>query len=339
MRKRMIARNPVYVIMLAVCAVVGIFVYLTIHLVQNSNPRTASTPVIPSEQDGVLLATATTPNPLQEDGDDDGLQDWEEVLWNTDPANADTDGDGVSDGVEVSKGDDPTTPGSGRITEGDGFTPDQNTSRTDTESMARNLMTSVILDLSKSPNGAAGVDKDKIVNNLLETTQGFLTVTPLSTESLVIVASTEASRRTYLKDMNTMLTGMTTSNEPESDTMARLARSTDKTEPIATLMRTSQSYAVYIETFAQVSVPNDAVKLHIDLVNALRNYNNSLAGMVYIETDPVRAAASLSVYTARNQAVALAMYAYAQYLNSHNMVQSEISTTLNGASSNPPANQ
>jgi hypothetical protein len=35
------------------------------------------------------------------DADDDGLLDWEETLWQTNPQNADTDGDGVGDGEEV----------------------------------------------------------------------------------------------------------------------------------------------------------------------------------------------------------------------------------------------
>jgi len=36
------------------------------------------------------------------DSDKDGLKDWEEVLWETDPMNADTDGDGIPDGQEAS---------------------------------------------------------------------------------------------------------------------------------------------------------------------------------------------------------------------------------------------
>jgi len=35
------------------------------------------------------------------DSDNDGLKDWEEVLWKTDPKNPDTDGDGTPDGEEI----------------------------------------------------------------------------------------------------------------------------------------------------------------------------------------------------------------------------------------------
>jgi hypothetical protein len=48
---------------------------------------------------------------LNNDADRDGLKDWEEVLWKTDPNNPDTDGDGTKDGEEVKEGRDPTKKG------------------------------------------------------------------------------------------------------------------------------------------------------------------------------------------------------------------------------------
>ena len=41
------------------------------------------------------------------DSDNDGLPDWEETLWKTDPKNPDTDGDGTPDGEEITLGRDP----------------------------------------------------------------------------------------------------------------------------------------------------------------------------------------------------------------------------------------
>src|SRR5688572_24074343 len=37
----------------------------------------------------------------EQDSDNDGLKDWEEILWQTDSNNKDTDSDGTSDGEEV----------------------------------------------------------------------------------------------------------------------------------------------------------------------------------------------------------------------------------------------
>ena len=38
---------------------------------------------------------------LNKDTDNDGLKDWEEILWKTDPNNPDTDGDKTTDGEEI----------------------------------------------------------------------------------------------------------------------------------------------------------------------------------------------------------------------------------------------
>ena len=45
------------------------------------------------------------------DSDKDGLKDWEEALWKTDPKFSDTDGDGTPDGEEVAKKRNPTVRG------------------------------------------------------------------------------------------------------------------------------------------------------------------------------------------------------------------------------------
>jgi len=47
---------------------------------------------------------------LNRDSDKDGLKDWEEMIFHTDPHNPDTDGDGTPDGEEVRLGRDPLKP-------------------------------------------------------------------------------------------------------------------------------------------------------------------------------------------------------------------------------------
>ncbi|MBD3282514.1 MAG: hypothetical protein GF387_02820 [Candidatus Portnoybacteria bacterium] len=47
------------------------------------------------------------------DTDQDGLKDWEENLYDTDPTNPDTDGDGYLDGEEIDSGHNPTVKGPG----------------------------------------------------------------------------------------------------------------------------------------------------------------------------------------------------------------------------------
>lgn len=60
------------------------------------------------------LSAADSANAVAElkadaDDDRDGLKNFEEALWKTDPKNSDTNGDGISDGKEVAAGRDPLT--------------------------------------------------------------------------------------------------------------------------------------------------------------------------------------------------------------------------------------
>ena len=59
----------------------------------------------------VAKAGVKTPNPLLQDSDNDGLQNWEEELYKTDPINPDSDGDGASDGEEIKVGRNPALAG------------------------------------------------------------------------------------------------------------------------------------------------------------------------------------------------------------------------------------
>ena len=55
-----------------------------------------------------------------QDSDSDGLKNWEEELWNTNPNEPDTDKDGAPDGQEIKENRDPTLPWPN-----DKITPDQ----------------------------------------------------------------------------------------------------------------------------------------------------------------------------------------------------------------------
>ena len=62
----------------------------------------------PSFQAGDLTAS---PDPAEQDSDNDGLPDLIENIYRADPNNPDTDGDGIPDGEEIDAQRDPTLPG------------------------------------------------------------------------------------------------------------------------------------------------------------------------------------------------------------------------------------
>ena len=61
-------------------------------------------------QPKILTAAVSKTADENPDSDRDGLKDWEERLWGTNPNNPDTDGDGAPDGQEIKLGRNPLKP-------------------------------------------------------------------------------------------------------------------------------------------------------------------------------------------------------------------------------------
>jgi hypothetical protein len=124
-----------------------------------------------------VLSATTTPSEI--DSDHDGLPDWEEALYGTDPHNPDTDGDGTPDGEEIKEGRDPlkaNTAPKGQepndkispalIAESDAIAnADQNLNAT--EKMAHDLISSIIA--SQPVNGTMDQDtQDTLVQQAIQ---------------------------------------------------------------------------------------------------------------------------------------------------------------------------
>lgn len=89
--------------------------------------------------DEAAYTTETVGNIIGKDTDGDGMLDWEEGLWGTDPTKKDTDGDGVNDDVEIAllkKADNSASNSSSPTT-------DLPTPTTETDKFTDNLMTTV----------------------------------------------------------------------------------------------------------------------------------------------------------------------------------------------------
>ena len=85
----------------------GISISLILFSIQKTAPEAYVSPVSTTS----LIVDSSLSRTSGTDTDQDGLKDWEEVLWKTDPNNPDTDGDGVNDGDEVVQGRSPVGQG------------------------------------------------------------------------------------------------------------------------------------------------------------------------------------------------------------------------------------
>jgi len=108
MKKRHAAVSSQRLVLIVGAAIIAVFAAVVVYAFNTMQGT-------PTQQPLTRVATTPSPSPVAEayyeqDSDNDGLADWEELLWSTDQALADTDGDGVSDGEEVAVGTNPLDP-------------------------------------------------------------------------------------------------------------------------------------------------------------------------------------------------------------------------------------
>lgn len=98
---------------IAAVLILGLGVFIGIWLIQKKElsfsiePKTNKEKEISQEKGSLANQISLTKD---KDSDKDGLADWEETIYKTDPYNPDTDNDGYSDGEEVAAGYSPTSP-------------------------------------------------------------------------------------------------------------------------------------------------------------------------------------------------------------------------------------
>lgn len=88
LKKKILATS--IILLVIIITVYSIYLYSTSKNNISSTEKTSSKTAVANDNIGLFL-----------DSDNDGLRDWEEVLWKTDPQNPDTDRDGISDGEEA----------------------------------------------------------------------------------------------------------------------------------------------------------------------------------------------------------------------------------------------
>lgn len=93
--------------LLIVCStIVGVVIYVNTNL--QKKPQVATT--AENNYQAITVEKGFNEN-ADIDSDNDGLKNWEEVMWNTDTENPDTDGDKTSDGEEVTQNRNPLKKG------------------------------------------------------------------------------------------------------------------------------------------------------------------------------------------------------------------------------------
>lgn len=217
-------------------------------------------------------------NPADIDTDNDGLKDWEEALWGTDPKNPDTDANGIPDGRQIQQtrqtlnqqGSDVAIP------------PEQ---LTETDKLARDIYTSLAI---ASQNGELTEEQSvelqgKIIQYIVQRVGGFK---EYQTSDFTIVQNSEISARAYASFINGFSDRYNKTIPVLKQTISDLANNTITPEIVSNLGKQQLSFA---EELRRQAVPQGLAPQHQYLVNALVRMGTILQGVAVVENDPLTA--------------------------------------------------
>jgi hypothetical protein len=241
-----------------------------------------------------------TENIQKIDSDNDGLPDWEEILWKTDPQNPDTDGDGVSDGKEVETGHSPTTKGPDDLfNQISGSSQAASSSsvqepKTETERIARDFF-SKYLQLKTDSTTISDSDKASLIKSILNeslstSTNNYKTFTK---KDLYIISG-QITSKMYSDYKDNVVTAFNNAakinpvrpKEGEVVILERAFSNLDASE-LTKLNPIIKEYKALVTNLSKVSVPNNLVTEHLNLLNSISGVSESIQFMKNNFDDPI----------------------------------------------------
>lgn len=247
------------------------------------------------------LSAAATKKALQ-DSDQDGLKDWEEVLFATNPHNPDTDGDGASDLEEVKTNRDPVKPGpddarpiSTTTPMVDPATPPETNL---TRLLAERLGERLIIPLARNPEAKPdpSITGERLIDDIVAAAREQNKVFSLSDISISSAAGRSAIiayQKTSDAIFNAASRKLGKVSAPE---IAAQAFQNDDFSTLSLLASHEQILAKLIRNLKQLSVPRVVAPLHLARLNAVLLQQQGVEKMQNAETDPVGALIGIREY-------------------------------------------
>jgi hypothetical protein len=263
-------------ILLTGIVIYGGYFLATHHIFANKNVTMEGEALI---QERVQKITAD----LQKDSDNDGLKDWEEALYGTDPHNPDTDGDGMLDGEEVRTGHDPLKPGPNDLVANENKTASATSTEKigPSEQLAIDFFSKYLYLKSGSGTALDQATKDSLVQNIASSSAlninlpfTIYTAKDLNINSGVI---SEQDRLTYIKTALAILKN----NDPKVKGNELLVfKQAIDTKNKDLLKQLDPSINFYLKTtrdLLKISVPAIFAPEHLNLINAFSQMGECLS--------------------------------------------------------------
>ncbi len=266
---------------------IGFAVYVT--KVRGEGAKSSANVSSGNEQTVQLIAQSLKENG-EKDTDGDGLLNWEENLWNTDPNNPDTDKDGTKDGEEVKLGRNPLIAGPNDKL--DGVTSDTKKAAAKTvledKSVTGEIGRELFANYMHAKTSGATIDanlQQQIITQTFANKNFDISYKTFSNSDVIVNSVNDL--RVYGNSLGlAFYTGRTDNPVSEIEILNSSLTKNDK-EGIAKLDPIIKSYSAIIDSLKLVSVPKDLVPFHVSLLNSTAKVLGDIQAFRNIFTDPL----------------------------------------------------
>ncbi len=235
----------------------------------------------------------------EEDDDADGLANWEETLWKTDPKNADSDSDGTKDGEEVKQGRNPLVAGpNDTLSTAHTGTKEQNKAtiqldNTETAKISRDLFT-YYLEAKKSGLPLDVEIKNQIVKQSLQNKTLESDLKKYTVQNVRIAATSDL--HAYGNALGLAFQAAVTSNSISEIEILTSALETNSPAKVAELEPIIKGYEAILKQLSLVAVPESLVRKHVDLMNAMNRVLTDIEAFKIMFDDPILGLVSVGSY-------------------------------------------
>lgn len=281
-------------IVVTVFLVGGVAVYLNTKEESGSNGLFSKTDRAEMEK---IAQTVT-----QSDQDGDGLFDWEESLWKTDPENPDTDGDGTPDGDEVNIGRDPITPGPDDAIDRERISvlTDEAVAKAGPNNLTATFARNFFIEYAKTkqaklPVAAMTASEGRIQNMLPE--DPFAKKSMLFNDGDIEISPSDDvfALRAYGNAFGSIISAHRLPDEDLMQIFYRSVKSGDKTD-LAKLSNASEAIEGMSKDLLLLPVPKSLAQNHISQLNTLSDVDEIYRGMHNVFSDPLTGMVALVHY-------------------------------------------
>ena len=243
------------------------------------------------------------------DTDNDGLKNWEETLWKTDPQNPDTDGDGDKDGAEVEENRHPKVAGPNDQLENQQveivYEQSASTSAVNRTDQAWESLAPYLASYISVPEGQQNISESEIqdiTNEIASRADSSTSSKTYARADLSIIENPDFQQLDAYFENLTQEIAKQHSNSNIGDELLIFAQAASGNEinekALVGLEVVATDYRALAENLSNIRVPTQVTETHINLLNNYQKLAQASEDMSTAVNDPVRSMVGIKNYRA-----------------------------------------